>query len=66
LGLEHMSTLATVNNLGLLYAHQGKMAEAEAEAMYVRALQGYEKALGADHSRTQVIARNLDALRTSS
>jgi hypothetical protein len=26
------------------YANQGKMAVAEAEAMYVRALQGYEKA----------------------
>ena len=39
-GAEHMSMLDTVNNLGLLYAHQGKMAEAE--AMYVRALQGYK------------------------
>jgi hypothetical protein len=28
-GLEHTSTLDTINNLGLLYADQGKMAEAE-------------------------------------
>jgi hypothetical protein len=29
LGAEHTSTLSTVNNLGLLYADQGKLAEAE-------------------------------------
>jgi hypothetical protein len=34
LGPEHTSTLDTVNNLGLLYADQGKLAEAE--AMYER------------------------------
>ena len=34
----------TVNNLGNLYTDQGKLAEAE--QMYVRALQGYEEALG--------------------
>jgi Tfp pilus assembly protein PilF len=34
-GAEHTSTLGTVNNLGLLYAKQGKMAEAE--QMYGRA-----------------------------
>jgi tetratricopeptide (TPR) repeat protein len=40
-GLEHTSTLDTVNNLGILYASQGKLIEAE--QMYQRALQGYEK-----------------------
>jgi hypothetical protein len=29
LGPDHTSTLDTVNNLGLLYADQGKLAEAE-------------------------------------
>ncbi|SLM37995.1 kinesin light chain 1, partial [Lasallia pustulata] len=43
-GPEHTSTLRTVNNLGRLYADQGKMAEAE--AMYRRALEGKEKAWG--------------------
>jgi tetratricopeptide (TPR) repeat protein len=43
-GPEHTSTLDTVNNLGNLYANQGKLAEAE--AMYQRALDGYEKTLG--------------------
>jgi hypothetical protein len=52
-GPEHTSTLATVNNLGSLYADQGKLAEAE--QMYERALQGYEKALGA---RAHVDARH--------
>ena len=30
LGLEHISILDTVNNLGNLYSDQGKIAEAEA------------------------------------
>jgi Tetratricopeptide repeat len=41
------STLSTVNNLGALYADQGKMDEAE--RMYQRALQGKEKAWGPEH-----------------
>ena len=40
----------TVNNLGNLYANQGKMEKAE--QMYVQALQGYEKPMGLDHPRT--------------
>lgn len=39
---NHTSTLATVNNLGLLYKDQGKFAEAE--EMYERALRGREEA----------------------
>ncbi len=39
-GPEHTSTLDTVNNLGLLYADQCTMQEAE--AMYRRALEGNE------------------------
>ena len=38
LGSEHTSTLETVNNLGNLYADQGKLREAE--DMYARALVG--------------------------
>ncbi len=34
-GPEHTSTLDTLNNLGILYANQGKMVEAE--AMFRRA-----------------------------
>ena len=41
-GAEHISTMDTVNNLGVLYANQGKIAEAE--AIYIRALKGKEKA----------------------
>jgi tetratricopeptide (TPR) repeat protein len=41
LGPDHTSTLLTVHNLGLLYADQGKLSEAE--QMYQRALVGYEK-----------------------
>ena len=48
--MKHTSTLNTVNNLGALYAEQGKLEEAE--EMYVRALRGYEEAWGAKHSST--------------
>ena len=44
LGPKHTSTLDTVNNLGILYTDQGKLAEAE--AMYTRALEGYVEVLG--------------------
>jgi tetratricopeptide (TPR) repeat protein len=59
-GAEHTSTLDTVNNLGLLYADQGRLAEAE--AMYVRALRGYEKALGAEHTDALMTVNNLGLL----
>jgi hypothetical protein len=39
-----------LHSLGNLYSDQGKLAEAE--AMYVRALQGWEEALGPDHTST--------------
>lgn len=50
LGPDHVLTLETVNNLGLLYFNQGKLAKAE--QMYTRALAGKEKALGPDHIST--------------
>src|SRR5436305_12228352 len=56
LGPKHTSTLHTVNNLGNLYADQGKLAEAE--KMYTRALQGYEEALGLNHTSTHHTAHN--------
>ena len=60
LGAEHMSTLDTVNNLGILYNNQGRMAEAE--AMHLRALQGKEKALGPEHMSTLNTVSNLGVL----
>src|SRR6266480_5862816 len=56
LGRDHISTLDTVNNLGLLYADQGKLAEAE--KMYIRALQGYEDALGLELISSYLLALN--------
>jgi tetratricopeptide (TPR) repeat protein len=55
-----MSTLETVHNLGLLYSDQGKLAGAE--QMYERALAGYEKALGAEHTSTLKTVHNLGIL----
>ncbi|KAK7912297.1 hypothetical protein PG985_014778, partial [Apiospora marii] len=48
------------HSLGDLYSDQGKMAEAE--AMYQRALQGYEKAWGPDHTSTLDTVNNLAVL----
>jgi tetratricopeptide (TPR) repeat protein len=45
------------HNLGLLYADQGKLAEAQ--SMYERALAGREKALGAEHTSTLTTVNNL-------
>jgi tetratricopeptide (TPR) repeat protein len=50
LGVKHLSTLDTINNLGILYARRGKMKEAE--DMYARALRGREETLGAKHTST--------------
>ena len=59
-GVEHTSTLNTVNNLGALYSDQGKMKEAE--EMYLRALTGYEKAWGVEHTSTLNTVNNLGLL----
>ena len=50
----------TSHSRGLLYRDQGKLAEAE--QMYVRALAGYEKALGPDHTSTLDTVNNLGNL----
>jgi len=47
-------------NMGGLFAHQGKLEEAE--KMYIRALQGYEKAFGTDHKSTLHTVNNLGNL----
>ncbi|KAN0078814.1 hypothetical protein V8E54_005327 [Elaphomyces granulatus] len=49
-----------LNNLGLLYADQGKLDEAE--KMYQRALQEKEKAWGPDHTSTLDTVNDLGAL----
>jgi tetratricopeptide (TPR) repeat protein len=56
----HSIMLDAFNNLGLLYADQGRLADAE--AMYKRALAGYEKALGPDHTSTLATVNNLGNL----
>jgi tetratricopeptide (TPR) repeat protein len=59
-GPEHIPTLNTVSNLGLLYAKLGQLDEAE--KMYQRALQGYEKALRPEHTTTLNTVNNLGSL----
>ena len=60
LGLEHGSTLMTVNSLGNIYEKQRK--EQEAEEMYLRALVGLEKIYGPEHSETLDVINNLGVL----
>ncbi|KAF2473618.1 TPR-like protein [Lindgomyces ingoldianus] len=57
LGANHLDTLSSVSNLGLVLEKQGKYEEAE--AMHRRALEGYEKELGRDHSHTLTSVSNL-------
>jgi len=48
-GPEHPDTAQSLSNLALLYRFQGKYAEAE--ALYKRSLEIYEKAVGPNPSR---------------
>jgi len=60
LGAKHTSTLNPVNNLGLLYASQGKLKDAE--EMLIRALRGREEVLGARHMSTLSTVNDLGNL----
>jgi tetratricopeptide (TPR) repeat protein len=51
-----------LHTLGILFSDQGKLAEAE--AMYIRALQGKEEALGPKHISTLQTVNNLGILYT--
>jgi hypothetical protein len=55
-----MSTLDTVNNLGILYKSQGKLGKAK--TMYWQALEGREGALGPGHPSTLDTVNNLGNL----
>lgn len=60
---DYPTTLATVNNIGLVLERQGD--NKEAEAMHRRALRGYEKVLGLDHPDMLTIADNLASVLES-
>jgi tetratricopeptide (TPR) repeat protein len=49
-GVEHPSTLKSINNLGLVLHNQGKYGEAE--AMYRQALEARQRILGCEHPHT--------------
>jgi len=51
-----------LHGLGILYADQDRLSDAE--AMNERALQGYEKALGPEHTSTLNTVNNLANLYT--
>ena len=62
-GIGYSGSNDSFHNLGDLYADQGKMDEAE--KMYQRALQGYEKAWGPEHTSTLRTLNNLKLLKAS-
>lgn len=59
---DHHDLAWAFHELGTLYKHQGK--HAEAKEMYVRAVRGKEKALGPDHPSIFDTAHNLAILYT--
>ncbi len=63
LGAEHPDTLASVNNLALLYANQGR--HGEAEPLLKEALRDSERVLGAEHRTTLASVNNLALLYRS-
>lgn len=60
LGLDHTSTLDTVNNLGLLYKNQGKLKEAE--EMLSQALVGFQTLLGPSDQKCELITQAIRSL----
>ena len=52
LGMDHPSTLDTVNNMANEYVSQGEYTKAL--ELYQRALAGKEKLLGMDHTSTLI------------
>jgi tetratricopeptide (TPR) repeat protein len=58
--LDDRRAIDAMHMLGLLYADQGRLAEAE--SMYQRAVEGKEKALGRDHPSTLDTVNNLGIL----
>ena len=57
---DDITAIDAMHMLGDLYADQGRLTEAE--SMYQRALEGYEKALGRDHTSTLSTVNNLGLL----
>jgi tetratricopeptide (TPR) repeat protein len=56
-GESHQRFATTINNLAVMYMHQGRYAEAE--PLYRRTLSIYEKALGPDHPDLGTTLNNL-------
>ena len=63
LGAEHLDTLSSINNLGLVLSWQGKYNKAE--AMHWRALEVKEKVLGLEHLDTLTSINNLGLVLSS-
>jgi len=60
LGKDHPATIASLNNLALIYKAQGRYGEAE--PLYKQVLEALERVLGQDHPNTLASVNNLAAL----
>jgi CII-binding regulator of phage lambda lysogenization HflD len=60
-GENHLEIATDLNNLAGLYQSTGRSAEAE--TLYVRALEILEQSLGNNHPNTQTVRKNLQILR---
>jgi hypothetical protein len=61
-GMEE-ALMAVVHMLGPLYADQGRLAEAEAMAMYQRAPSGFQASLRPSHPNSELVLRNIHSLQ---
>ena len=57
LGEDHPVTMTGMNNLANLYSNQGRYAEAE--PLFVKALDGYRRVMGGEHPETLNTMNNL-------
>jgi tetratricopeptide (TPR) repeat protein len=58
--IDDIEAIGAMNSLGILYANQDRLAEAE--SMYQRALEGFKRTLGSEHLSTLQTVYNLGIL----
>ncbi len=56
-GPEHINVATSLNDLALMYTHQGQLGEAE--PLYQRSLKIYQQAVGADNTHVAIALTNL-------
>jgi hypothetical protein len=60
-GRDHLDVATALNNMVLLFVHQGR--QADAQPLYQRSLAIYEKKFGPDHPQVDISLNNLAECR---